>query len=85
MPNYRAVRNKNLSCVDRQPGSSELLKGGVGSLPGQIVSTTKQWFAVAAVNGAILVKRVQVEGSARIPSPEFAKQTYLRTGDRLGE
>ena len=64
---------------------SELLEGGMGGLPGEIVSITKQGFAVAAINGAILVKRVQVEGSAKIASPEFTKQVHLRVGDRLGE
>ena len=63
---------------------SELLAGGIGGLPGEIVNTTKQGFAVAAINGAILVKRVQVEGSAKIASPEFIEQVHLKVGDRLG-
>jgi len=64
---------------------SELLAGGIDGLPGEIANTTKQGFAVAATNGAILVKRVQVEGSAKIASPEFTKQVHLKVGDRLGE
>ncbi len=64
---------------------SELLAGGISGLPGEIVNTTKQGFAVAAINGAILVKRVQVEGSAKIASPEFSKQVNLKVGGRLGE
>ena len=64
---------------------SELLAGGIGGLPGKIVNTTEQGFAVAAINGAILVKRVQVEGSAKIASPEFTKQSHLKVGNRLGE
>ncbi len=64
---------------------SELLAGGTVGLPGEIVNITKQGFAVAAINGAILVKRVQVEGLAKIASPEFTKQVHLRVGDRLGE
>ncbi len=64
---------------------SELLANGIVGLPGEIVNTTTQGFAVAAINGAILVKRVQVEGSAKIASPEFAEQTHLKIGDRLGE
>lgn len=63
---------------------SELLPGG-DSLPGEVVSTTKQGFVVAAINGAILIKRVQVEGSPKIGAPEFAEQVRLRVGDRLGE
>ena len=64
---------------------SELLAGGISGLPGEIVSTTEQGFIVAAINGAILVKRVQVEGSAKIASPEFTKQVHLKVGDRLGK
>jgi methionyl-tRNA formyltransferase len=64
---------------------SELLAGSISGLPGEIVNTTKQGFAVAAINGAILVKRVQVEGFAKIASPEFAEQAHLKVGDRLGE
>lgn len=62
---------------------SELLPGG-GS-PGEIVSTTEQGFVVAAINGAILIKRVQVEGFPKIGAPEFVEQMGLRVGDRLGE
>jgi len=64
---------------------SELLASSISGLPGEIVNTTKQGFAVAAISGAILVKRVQVEGSAKIASPEFAEQAHLKVGDRLGE
>jgi len=54
-------------------------------LPGEIVDITKQGFAVAAINGAILVRRVQVEGFPKIAAPEFANQVRLKVGDRLGE
>ncbi len=64
---------------------SELLAGGVDGLPGEIVDTTKQGFVVVAINGALLVRRVQVEGSPKIVAPEFAKQVRLKVGDRLGE
>ncbi len=64
---------------------SELLTGGISDSPGEIVNTTKQGFVVAAINGAILVKRVQVEGSAKIASTEFTEQVHLKVGDRLGE
>jgi len=64
---------------------SELLTGSISGLPGEIVNTTKQGFAVAAINGAILVKRVQVEGFPKIASPGFIEQVHLKVGDRLGE
>ena len=64
---------------------SELLAGDVREAPGQVINITKQGFVVAAVNGAIRVKRVQMEGSSKIASAEFAKQAGLKAGDRLGE
>jgi len=64
---------------------SELLAGGTSSLPGEIINTTKQGFVVATINGAILVKRVQVEGSAKIAGSEFTEQVHLKVGNRLGE
>jgi len=63
---------------------SELLPS-VGGSPGEIVSTTEQGFVVAAINGAILIKRVQIAGSPKIGAPEFVEQVRLRAGDRLGE
>jgi methionyl-tRNA formyltransferase len=62
---------------------SELLSGGVGGLPGEIVSLTERGFTVVAKNGAILIKRVQVRGSPKIGASEFAEQMQLRAGDRL--
>ena len=35
--------------------------------------------------GTATSKRVQVEGSAKIASPEFTEQAHLKAGDRLGE
>lgn len=64
---------------------SELLAGDVREAPGQVINITKQGFVVAAVNGAILAKRVQMEGSSKIASAEFAKQAGLKARDRLGE
>ncbi|MFC2035798.1 methionyl-tRNA formyltransferase [Chloroflexota bacterium] len=64
---------------------SALLTCSIGSLPGELINTTEQGFTVAAVDGAILVKRVRLEGSPKIASPEFAKQVHVRVGDKLGE
>ena len=64
---------------------SELLPDGRG-LPGQIVSITEQGFVVvAALDGAILIKRVQVEGAPKIGAPEFVEKVGLRVGDKLVE
>jgi len=74
------LRGRRLKIFD-----SELLTSSISGFPGEIVNTSKQGFVVAAANGAILVKRVQVEDSVKIASPEFAEQANLKAGDRLGE
>jgi len=58
--------------------------GDMAGLPGQVIDITKQGFVVATLNGAILVKRVQVEGSPKIASAELAGQADLKVGDKLG-
>jgi methionyl-tRNA formyltransferase len=62
---------------------SELRAGG--GLPGEIINIVEQGFAVAAIDGAIFIKRVQPSGSAKIGAAEFASQMGLKVGDRLGE
>lgn len=64
---------------------SALLAAGISGSPGEVINITKQEIVIAALNGAILVKRVQAEGSAKTSSPEFVEQAHLKAGDRLGE
>jgi methionyl-tRNA formyltransferase len=64
---------------------SERVVGSVDGFPSEIISITKEGFTVAAMNGAILIKRVQVEGAPKIAAAEFAAQVDLKVGDRLGE
>lgn len=64
---------------------SELLAGVARGLPGEITNITKQGFVVAATDGAILIKRVQVEGSPKIEAADFVEQAGLKVGDRLGK
>lgn len=71
-------QNKQFKVFD-----SELRTGSAGSLPGNIIDITKQGFWVAAIDGAILIKRLQPEGSPKIASFEFAEQLHLKVGDRL--
>lgn len=63
---------------------TEPLIGVAGGLPGEIIDTGKQGFVVAAADGAILIKRVQVEGSPKIEAADFVEQAGLKVGDRLG-
>ncbi len=64
---------------------SELLAGRAGSQPGQVADITKQGLVVAAKDGAILLRRVQVAGSPKAPASQFAQQVSLKVGDRLGD
>ena len=64
---------------------SELLVGVMGVLPGEIIDTNRQGFVVAAADGAILIKRVQVEGSPKIGAADFSEQVGSKVGDRLGD
>lgn len=54
------------------------------ALPGQVLAVSQDGFLVATGDGAILVKRVQPEGSAKIKAPEFIAASGLKVGDTLG-
>jgi methionyl-tRNA formyltransferase len=60
-----------------------LLTGSAGGVPGEVVGLDESGFTVAATDGAILVKRVQPPGSAKIAGRDFVEQTRLKAGDRL--
>jgi len=62
---------------------SESIPGSVDGPPGAITGIAEKGFTVAAVDGAILIKRVQMKGSPKIAAAEFAHQVQLRIGDRL--
>jgi methionyl-tRNA formyltransferase len=57
----------------------------VGGLPGQIVNSSADGFAVSLKSGAILVQKVQMKKSSKIEAAEFARQARLKIGDRLSE
>ncbi len=62
---------------------SELLAGVARGLPGEIIDITKRGFVVTAPEGAILIKRVQIEASPKIEAAGFVEQAALKVGDRL--
>ena len=64
---------------------SELMPGGARGTSGEVTATSERGFVVAALDGSILVKRVQVPGSLKIASHEFARQVNIKAGDRLGQ
>jgi methionyl-tRNA formyltransferase len=64
---------------------SAVLAGAAGGLPGEVIDITAQGFVVAATNGAIVIKRVQLPDSPKIGAVDFAEQVSLKVGDRLGD
>jgi methionyl-tRNA formyltransferase len=90
---YNLIRGTN-----PQPGATTYFRGNklkifdakpmydiVGDLPGQIVDSDADGFVVSLKRGAILVQKVQVDGSPKIEAAEFARRAKLVRGDRLGE
>lgn len=63
---------------------SALLADVAGGTPAEITDITGEGFVVAAAEGAILIKRVQLQGSPKIGAAEFAEQAGLKAGTRLG-
>jgi methionyl-tRNA formyltransferase len=60
-------------------------QGAPGSaVPGEVFTICEGGFGVAAQEGAILVKRAQMEGGAKIKAAEFVTASGLKVGDRLG-
>jgi len=53
--------------------------------PGEVAEIGPAGFTVAARSGAILVKRVQIEGSGKIKATDFAQTQNLKVGDALGQ
>ena len=63
---------------------SELVTDAKDGSAGEIIGITNQGITVAARGGAILIKRIQGEGSPKVAGWEFAKQSHLKVGDKLG-
>jgi len=57
--------------------------GVIDASPGEITEITAEGFTVAAVRGAIIVKRVQTAGSPEVKASEFVRQVDLKAGDKL--
>lgn len=58
--------------------------GSLKAAPGTVIDVTADGFSVAAVGGAIRVKRVQPEGSGKVPAADFLAQSGLQPGEGLG-
>jgi methionyl-tRNA formyltransferase len=64
---------------------SELLADGDGHPPGEIIDVSQTGFTVAAAGGAILIKRVQLDGCPKIAGFALTEQLNLKVTDELGE
>jgi len=62
---------------------SELIAGGDGGKPGEVLTVDDTGITVAAANGAIKIKRVRA-AAGKIPATEYAAAAGLKTGDKLG-
>lgn len=88
---YNLIRGTN-----PQPGASTLLGGkkvkifdaelrhGPAGIPGEVVAIDPAGFVVAAAGGAILAKRVQPEGSAKVKATDFVTSIGLIVGAKFG-
>lgn len=64
---------------------SELRTGDMKGSPGEVIETSESGILAAAPGGAILIKRVQPEGSPKIAAADFIAQSGIALGNYLGE
>lgn len=88
---YNLIRGTN-----PQPGAWTTLKGKTlqifdsekaeaSGAPGEVVSVSDEGFTVATDQGGILVKRVRLDGGAKVAATEFVAAEGIKAGTRLGE
>ena len=68
---------KSLQIFDSAPSE-------ISGRPGQVAEMSDDGFSVAAGQGGILVKRVRYDGGGKVAAGEFAAQSGLAAGTRLG-
>jgi methionyl-tRNA formyltransferase len=76
---YTTFQGKKVKLFDSEA------RAGVVAEPGTVSEVGPGGFAVAAQGGAIVVKRVQPEGSPKLKAPEFTQAVALKVGDRFGQ
>lgn len=89
---YNLIRGAN-----PQPGAATTFRGrklkifdcrkqplSQPALPGTVVAVDANGFWVAARDGAILIKRLQPEGEAKLKAADFIAVCGLKVGDRIG-
>ncbi len=82
--------------TDPQPGAWTVHKGktlqiydaakleGDGGVPGEVVEISDQGLVVAASGGQILVGRVRPDGGKKMTAADYAAESGLAKGERLG-
>ncbi len=53
------------------------------AMPREVISIAEDGFRVAASDGAILIKRIQLEGQTKVKATDFVAVSGLKIGDRL--
>lgn len=76
---YTTFQGKKVKIIDSEA------RAGTADEPGTVVEVGAASFSVAARGGAIVVKRVQPEGSPKLKAPEFGQAVALKVGDRFGQ
>ena len=56
----------------------------ISGAPGEVTDISNDGVSVAAPGGGIIIKRVRYESKDKIPAADFASQSGLQTGARLG-
>jgi methionyl-tRNA formyltransferase len=57
----------------------------VDKVPGRISEVTQEGLPVAAGDGLVFLREVQLEGKKRMPVQDFLRGYHLRPGERLGK
>jgi methionyl-tRNA formyltransferase len=74
-----SLRGQKLKLFDAasQPG------GSARDRPGEVTAVSEEGFTVTCPGGAVLVKRVQPAGSAKVAAGQWAREAGLKAGERL--
>ena len=75
---HTTYKNINLQLYDSHIGGMER------GIPGTVLSIEKNGVEIATGQGSVIVKRIRPVGGTKIPSLDYAKESCLRLGDRLG-
>lgn len=87
---YDLIRGTNPSpgawttVADKEVGVFDCARVPGDGLSGKVVEVSEEGVTVQCVGGRILVKRVRPEGEGKIPAADWAKNSSIEAGFRLG-